>query len=124
MTTDTRCAHYLGTKSNLSPTLKRFTTCLPHPDSHQNDATQRDVRYWSTSQKPTFIMFPTLAVLITLQLLTLPQGVHETVKHTLVIILIFSISLLVVMLIKCGSLAVSRGSSHLKDTAPKRAREV
>ncbi|KAF9978296.1 hypothetical protein BGZ75_010082 [Mortierella antarctica] len=76
------------------------------------------------SQKPTFIMFPTLAVMITLQLLTLPVGVHETVKHTLLIILIFSISLLVVMLIKCGSLAVSRGSSHLKDTAPKRAREV
>ncbi|CAO3568063.1 unnamed protein product [Mortierella alpina] len=79
------------------------------------------VRY---CQKPTFIMFPTLAVLITLQLLTLPQGVGETVKHTLLIILIFSISLLVVMLIKCGALAVSRGSSHLKDTAPKRAREV
>ncbi|KAF9946503.1 hypothetical protein BGZ72_000275 [Mortierella alpina] len=79
------------------------------------------VRY---CQKPTFIMFPTLAVLITLQLVTLPTGVHETVKHTLIIILIFSISLLVVMLIKCGSLAVSRGSSHLKDTAPKRAREV
>ncbi|KAG9319228.1 hypothetical protein KVV02_001708 [Mortierella alpina] len=79
------------------------------------------VRY---CQKPTFIMFPTLAVMITLQLLTLPVGVHETVKHTLLIILIFSISLLVVMLIKCGSLAVSRGSSHLKDTAPKRAREV
>ncbi|KAF9565968.1 hypothetical protein EC968_003967 [Mortierella alpina] len=79
------------------------------------------VRY---CQKPTFIMFPTLAVLITLQLVTLPKGVHEAVKHTLVIILIFSISLLVVMLIKCGSLAVSRGSSHLKDTAPKRAREV
>ncbi|KAF9290213.1 hypothetical protein BGZ68_007684 [Mortierella alpina] len=79
------------------------------------------VRY---CQKPTFIMFPTIAVLITLELLTLPQGVHDTVKHALIIILIFSISLLVVMLIKCGSLAVSRGTSHLKDTAPKRAREV
>ncbi|KAG0203858.1 hypothetical protein BGX28_004028 [Mortierella sp. GBA30] len=79
------------------------------------------VRY---CKKPTFVMFPTVALLITLQLVPLPVGVHDVVTHALVIILIFTIALLVVMLIKCGSLAVARSNSHLKDTAPKRAREV
>ncbi|KAG0263037.1 hypothetical protein DFQ27_001969 [Actinomortierella ambigua] len=75
-------------------------------------------------RKPTFIMFPVVALLITIQLITLPQGVKETIQHVLVIILLFSISFFVVMIIKCGSLAIGRVNSHLRETEPKRAREV
>lgn len=76
------------------------------------------------SKKPTFIMFPVIALLITIQLVTLPLGVYGTLNHTLVILLLFTISYLLVMLIKCGSLVVGRNNSHIKDSAPKRAREV
>lgn len=69
-------------------------------------------------------MFPTVALLITIQLLTLPVGVYGTLNHALVIILLFTISFLVVMLIKCVSMAVSRRNVHLKDSQPMRAREV
>ncbi|GJJ72911.1 hypothetical protein EMPS_05269 [Entomortierella parvispora] len=75
-------------------------------------------------KKPTFIMFPVVALLITIQLVTLPLGVYGTLNHALIIVLLFTISYLLVMLIKCGSLAVGRNNSHLKDSAPKRAREV
>ncbi|KAG0053141.1 hypothetical protein BGZ83_001613 [Gryganskiella cystojenkinii] len=75
-------------------------------------------------KKPTFIMFPVIALLITIQLVTLPLGVYGTLNHVLVILLLFTISFFLVMLIKCGSLAVSRSNSHIKDSAPKRAREV
>ncbi|KAI7831539.1 Mechanosensitive ion channel-domain-containing protein [Gamsiella multidivaricata] len=75
-------------------------------------------------KKPTFVMFPTVALLITIQLVTLPVGVYSALNHVLIIILIFAISYLVVMLIKCTSMAVSRSNSHLKGSEPKRAREV
>jgi len=63
-------------------------------------------------------------MLITIQLLTLPVGVYGTLNHVLIIILLFSLSYFIVMLIKCVSMAVGRNNSHLKDTQPKRAREV
>jgi len=69
-------------------------------------------------------MFPVIALLITIQLVTLPLGVYGTLNHALIILLLFTISYLLVMLIKCGSLAVGRNNNHLKDSAPKRAREV
>ncbi|KAG0302572.1 hypothetical protein BGZ98_007395 [Dissophora globulifera] len=75
-------------------------------------------------KKPTFVMFPTIGLLITTQLITLPVGVHSSVNHALIIILIFTISFLVVMLIKCASMGVGRSNTHLKDLDPKRAREV
>jgi undecaprenyl pyrophosphate phosphatase UppP len=69
-------------------------------------------------------MFPSIGLLITIQLITLPIGVYGVLNHILVIILIFSITLFVVMLIKCASLAVARNNSRMKDIEPKRAREV
>ncbi|KAF9899332.1 hypothetical protein EC991_009084, partial [Linnemannia zychae] len=75
-------------------------------------------------KKPTFVMFPTIGLLITIQLITLPVGVYGVINHVLIIILIFTITLFVVMLIKCASLAVARSNSRMKDTEPKRAREV
>ncbi|KAF9365253.1 hypothetical protein BGX34_010730 [Mortierella sp. NVP85] len=75
-------------------------------------------------KRPSFIMFPTIAMLITIQLLTLPVGVYGALNHALIIILLFSLSYFIVMLIKCVSMAVSRNNSHLKDSQPKRAREV
>ncbi|KAF9130614.1 hypothetical protein BGW39_002844 [Mortierella sp. 14UC] len=75
-------------------------------------------------KKPTFVMFPTVGLLITIQLVTLPVGVYGVLNHVLVIILIFSITFFVVMLIKCASLAVARSNSRMKETEPKRAREV
>ncbi|KAK3845038.1 MAG: Mechanosensitive ion channel-domain-containing protein [Linnemannia gamsii] len=75
-------------------------------------------------KKPTFVMFPTIGLLITIQLVTLPVGVYGVLNHVFIIILIFSITLFVVMLIKCASLAVARSNSRMKDTEPKRAREV
>ncbi|KAF9919912.1 hypothetical protein FBU30_010369 [Linnemannia zychae] len=75
-------------------------------------------------KKPTFLMFPTIGLLITIQLVTLPVGVYGVLNHALIIILIFSITIFVVMLIKCGSMAVARSNSRMKDTEPKRAREV
>ncbi|KAF9585814.1 hypothetical protein BGW38_000636 [Lunasporangiospora selenospora] len=69
-------------------------------------------------------MFPIIAILITIQLVTLPVGVFGVFNHALIIILIFTIAYLVVMVIKCASLAVGRINSHLKDSEPKRAREV
>ncbi|KAG0016132.1 hypothetical protein BGZ81_011374 [Podila clonocystis] len=75
-------------------------------------------------KRPTFVIFPVVALLITIQLMTLPVGVFGTLNHVLIIILLFAISYFVVMLIKCGSLAVGRINSHLKSSEPKRAREV
>ncbi|KAF9337472.1 hypothetical protein BG006_004499, partial [Podila minutissima] len=75
-------------------------------------------------KKPTFVIFPVVALLITIQLVTLPVGVFSTLNHVLIIILLFAISYFVVMLIKCGALAVARINSHLKSSEPKRAREV
>ncbi|KAF8952585.1 hypothetical protein BGZ52_005243 [Haplosporangium bisporale] len=75
-------------------------------------------------KKPTFVIFPVVAMLITIQLVTLPLGVFGTLNHVLIIILLFAISYFVVMLIKCGALAVGRINSHLKNSEPKRAREV
>ncbi|KAG0240978.1 Mechanosensitive ion channel-domain-containing protein [Mortierella sp. GBAus27b] len=75
-------------------------------------------------KRPTFIMFPTVALLITIQLLVLPTGVYEVVNHALIIILLFSVSYFVVMLVKCASMAVSRRNVHLKVSDPMRAREV
>ncbi|KAG0234863.1 hypothetical protein BGW42_006140 [Actinomortierella wolfii] len=75
-------------------------------------------------KRPTFIIFPVVSLLITIQLVTLPQGVKETVQHALVIILLFSVSYFVVMIIKCGALAIGRINSHIRETEPKRAREV
>ncbi|KAF8930543.1 hypothetical protein BGZ58_008181 [Dissophora ornata] len=69
-------------------------------------------------------MFPTLALLITIQLITLPTGVYSAVNHTLIIILLFSISYLLVMMIKCISMVVARNNTHLKDSHSKRGREV
>ncbi|KAF9158245.1 hypothetical protein BGX20_003485, partial [Mortierella sp. AD010] len=57
-------------------------------------------------------------------LLTLPSGVYEVVNHVFVIILLFAVSYLVVMVIKCISMAVNRTNSHLKESNPIRAREV
>lgn len=76
------------------------------------------------SKKPTFVIFPVVAMLITIQLVTLPLGVFGTLNHVLIIILLFAISYFVVMLIKCGALAVGRINSHIKNSEPKRAREV
>ncbi|KAF9153606.1 hypothetical protein BG015_003040 [Linnemannia schmuckeri] len=75
-------------------------------------------------KKPTFIMFPTIGLLITIQLVTLPVGVYGVLNHVFIIILIFSITLFVVMLIKCGSMAVARSNSRMKESDMKRAREV
>ncbi|KAF9963633.1 hypothetical protein BGZ65_001710 [Modicella reniformis] len=75
-------------------------------------------------KRPTSIMFPTVSLLITIQLLTLPVGVYASLNHVLIIILLFTISYLVVMLIKCASMAVSRSNSDLKDSQSKRSREV
>ncbi|KAG0036534.1 hypothetical protein BGZ82_004100, partial [Podila clonocystis] len=75
-------------------------------------------------KRPTFVIFPIVALLITIQLVTLPVGVFGTLNHVLIIILLFAISYFVVMLIKCGALAVGRINSHLKSSEPKRAREV
>ncbi|KAF9430865.1 hypothetical protein BGZ94_003038 [Podila epigama] len=75
-------------------------------------------------KRPTFVIFPVVALLVTIQLLTLPVGVFATLNHVLVILLMFSISYFVVMLIKCGSLAVGRINSNIKNSEPKRAREV
>ncbi|KAF9381524.1 hypothetical protein CPB97_007712 [Podila verticillata] len=75
-------------------------------------------------KKPTFVIFPVVAMLITIQLVTLPLGVFGTLNHVLIIILLFAISYFVVMLIKCGALAVGRINSHIKNSEPKRAREV
>ncbi|KAF9089766.1 hypothetical protein BGX23_006458 [Mortierella sp. AD031] len=75
-------------------------------------------------KRPTSLMFPTIGLLITIQLVTLPVGVYGVLNHILVIILIFSITLFVVMLIKCASLAVARSNSRMKDSDLKRAREV
>ncbi|KAG0281663.1 hypothetical protein BGZ96_001060 [Linnemannia gamsii] len=75
-------------------------------------------------KKPTFIMFPTIGLIITIQLVTLPVGVYGVLSHVLIIILIFSITLFVVMLIKCGSMAVTRSNSRMKESDLKRAREV
>ncbi|KAF9300396.1 hypothetical protein BGZ74_007940 [Mortierella antarctica] len=75
-------------------------------------------------KKPTLVIFPVVALLITIQLVTLPVGVFGTLNHVLIIILLFAISYFVVMLIKCGALAVARINSHLKNSEPKRAREV
>ncbi|KAG0072066.1 hypothetical protein BGZ90_012045 [Linnemannia elongata] len=75
-------------------------------------------------KKPTFLMFPTIGLLITIQLVTLPIGVYGVLNHVFLIILIFSITLFVVMLIKCGSMAVARSNSRMKESDMKRAREV
>ncbi|KAF9539544.1 hypothetical protein EC957_005307 [Mortierella hygrophila] len=75
-------------------------------------------------KKPTFVMFPTIGLLITIQLVTLPVGVYGVLNHIFLIVLIFSITFFVVMLIKCCSMAVARSNSRMKESDLKRAREV